>query len=735
MHHKNIHGASAISCYENLFHHLSDELSLLNLRLLRELRIRQKTDKNDYNNTKGFFISKEEVVSILSSPEKGDSDSPDTPEIESINSLIERVRDDIARKLSNTENNAVFPLLRLAGTFGLMPFEVGVLIMALASEIDSKYERVYAYFNDDLTKKAPSVSLALDILCSNPEDRLRCCRFFYPDAPLVYFGIIHFIDDHGDGAFLSRRFRLDERIKRYLIGNSGLPSNLLNIAQIYYPGGNPPDTFVQKDIKEKISKVLVNRDNTNRSVFWLYGTANEEKKAVVLEICEEFSLPVLIADLKDISLETEQRSIIKSLFREAALQSAMVFLDGGACLYAADEKAELLKRALLASIGEISGITFINADVMWMPENSDGKYQWYPFEFRLPTYAERKAIWLNALNGSGIPESDIDTISGRFNFSRGQIRNAVLHARQFSNGDGLTLDGIYTACSIQTHQGLNAYSRKVAHHYTWDDIVLPEDKVRHLKEICAYIRYKHLVYFKWGFEKKLALGKGLNILFSGPSGTGKTMAADIIAAELRLEMYKVDLSSIVSKYIGETEKNLNRVFNDTSSGNAILFFDEADALFGKRSEVKDAHDRYANIEINYLLQKMEEHEGIVILATNLSRNMDQAFLRRMHFTVEFPFPEKQYRLQIWKKMYPEEVPLSDDIDFEFLAERLQIAGGNIKNIVLNSGVYAAADGSHVRMKHIIKAAAREFQKMGKLCTKSEFGEYFNYVEEMLQKNG
>ncbi|NOY65347.1 MAG: ATP-binding protein [Nitrospirae bacterium] len=729
----NIHKASAVSLYyKDFLHHLSDELGLLKLQLLRELRIRQKQDKNDSNSTKGLFVSEEEVVSLLSSSREKESAYLNTPEIKSINSLIERVRDDIAKKKLNTENETFFPLLRLAETFGLMPFEMGVLIMALASEIDRSYERIYAYFNDDLTKKAPSISLALDTLHNNSEDKLRSCCFFSPDAPLLYFGLIHFIDDYGDEAFLSRRFRLDERIKRYLIGDNGLYSNLSGIARIYYPGRSPSDALVRKDIKEKIRKFLIDKKNTNKSVFWLHGKANEEKKALVLELCEEFNLPVLIADLKDISFESEQRSIIRNLFREAALQSAMVFLDGGDCLYAADEKAELLGRILLRTINEMSWATFISADVMWMPENVERGYQWCPFEFKMPEYAERKMIWLTELNDNGISEDDIDTISGRFNFSRDQIINAVLNARRFSNGDGLTIDGIYRACGMQTHQRLNTYSRKVPHHYSWNDIVLPEEKVRHLKEICDYIKYKHLVYFKWGFEKKLALGRGLNILFSGPSGTGKTMAAGIIAKELKLEMYKIDLSSIVSKYIGETEKNLNRVFNDTSSGNAILFFDEADALFGKRSEVKDAHDRYANIEINYLLQKMEEHEGIVILATNLSKNIDEAFSRRMHVTVEFPFPDERQRELIWRKIFPDDAPLDKDIDWRFLSEKLKLAGGNIRNVALTAAFYAAEESSEIGMRHIILAVKREMQKMGKLCVKGDFGKYYELLETGVQ---
>jgi SpoVK/Ycf46/Vps4 family AAA+-type ATPase len=255
--------------------------------------------------------------------------------------------------------------------------------------------------------------------------------------------------------------------------------------------------------------------------------------------------------------------------------------------------------------------------------------------------------------------------------------------------------------------------------------------MHHLQEICSHLRHRHTVYFKWGFANRFALGRGLNILFSGSSGTGKTMAADIIASEFNLDLYQIDLSAIVSKYIGETEKNLSRIFKEASSGNLILFFDEADALFGKRSEVKDAHDRYANIEIDYLLQKMEDHEGIVILATNLSKNIDEAFLRRLHFSLEFPFPDENQRLLIWKKIFPPETPIEVDIDFPFLAERFSLSGGNIKNVAMTAAFYAAEDESAVKMPHIILALKRELQKMGKLCVKADFGRHYAVLERAM----
>ena len=219
------------------------------------------------------------------------------------------------------------------------------------------------------------------------------------------------------------------------------------------------------------------------------------------------------------------------------------------------------------------------------------------------------------------------------------------------------------------------------------------------------------------------------MLFVGPSGTGKTMAAEIIAGELGLDLYKIDLSGVVSKYIGETEKNLSTIFQEAEQSNAILFFDEADAIFGKRSEVKDAHDRYANIEVNYLLQKMEEYEGITILASNFPKNFDDAFTRRLRFIVGFPFPEEVYRHRMWKSMFPPDAPLGQDIDFDFLSRKLKITGGNIKNIALNAAFLAAANAGVIGMKHLIRSTRREFQKMGRLCVKADFEQYFDWVQD------
>ncbi len=245
--------------------------------------------------------------------------------------------------------------------------------------------------------------------------------------------------------------------------------------------------------------------------------------------------------------------------------------------------------------------------------------------------------------------------------------------------------------------------------------------------VCTTVRQRPVVYGDWGFGHKLSMGKGLIALFAGPSGTGKTMASEIIANDLGLDLYKIDLSAVVSKYIGETEKNLERIFTEAQESDAILFFDEADALFGKRSETKDAHDRYANIEVAYLLQRTEEYNGLVILASNIKKNMDEAFIRRLHFIIDFPFPEEPERLEIWRRTFPPEAPRSDDLDLEFLARKFKLAGGNIRNVILTAAFLAADEGGPIAMRHLVRGSSYELQKMGKLVHEGDFEQYFDHA--------
>jgi SpoVK/Ycf46/Vps4 family AAA+-type ATPase len=340
-----------------------------------------------------------------------------------------------------------------------------------------------------------------------------------------------------------------------------------------------------------------------------------------------------------------------------------------------------------------------------------------PIGVPVPDLERGAALWRASL-AEVTPEAGgwAAELAARYRLPADRIPSAVRLAEdaRLMADRPLTLDGVAAACRQLSAGTLGGVAVKVATTAGWPDLVLPTDRTDQLREIGDQFRCRHQVLGEWGFGAKLNRGKGLSALFSGPPGTGKTMAAEVLAGELGLDLYQVDLSGVVSKYIGETEKNLARIFDEAATTNAILFFDEADALFGKRTEVSDAHDRYANIETSYLLQRMDDYDGMVILASNLRQNLDDAFVRRLRFIVEFPFPETDSRRRIWATVFPADTPLATDVDFTELAESFAISGGNIKNIALNAAFLAAAGKDTLTRRHVLAGTRREFEKMGKV---------------------
>jgi SpoVK/Ycf46/Vps4 family AAA+-type ATPase len=280
---------------------------------------------------------------------------------------------------------------------------------------------------------------------------------------------------------------------------------------------------------------------------------------------------------------------------------------------------------------------------------------------------------------------------------------------------------LWAAARTQAARAMDGLAERIVSRRSFDELVLPEEQATQIREIASQAQNRTRVYEDWGFGSKLTRGRGISALFAGPSGTGKTMAAEVLANELDLDLYRIDLASVMSKYIGETEKNLRRVFDAAEESGAILFFDEADSLFGKRSEVRDSHDRYANIEINYLLQRMEDYRGLAILATNRKSTLDHAFLRRLRFLVDFPFPSAADRVRIWRTVFPAQAE-KEGLDYEFLS-RMEIAGGNITNIALNAAFLAAGQHTNIQMQHILAAARREYAKIDKLMVEGEFARY------------
>ena len=627
----------------------------------------------------------------------------------------------------------------LQTTFELSAFDIDVLAITLAPELDRRYERLYAYLQDDVRCKRPSVDLALNLLCSTASAKLEQRQHFAPDAPLIRHNLLHLVSESNSSpaTLLSQELHLDSQVVRFLLGESGLDKRLTAFCQLIKPTVSLDDVALDSQVKQALSTLVVQDWQTEKSLaLYFQGTDRTGKRrtaaALATEVRRGTTLlcpDLLVCDLARIIAEkADFEPTLKLLCREAWFQGALLYLDNLDVLQTNEQT--IAYQSLLAAIAQQKGITILAGTHPWT-----GDLALVSVPFTIPDFKQRRHCWQTHLTAAGIPldELDLDALADRFRLTPDQIAHAVQIACNTSRWQAAAQGNIspspitkfpspivYAAARAQSGHELGTLARKIQAKYSIDDIVLPPDQRLQLQEICNQVQYRHIVYGEWGFERKLSVGKGLNVLFSGEPGTGKTMAAEIIAQQLQLDLYKIDLSQVVSKYIGETEKNLNRIFSAAEGANAILFFDEADALFGKRSEVKDAHDRYANLEIAYLLQKMEEYEGISILTSNFRQNLDDAFTRRIRFIVEFPFPEDEYRYAIWQGMFPKQTPLAPDVDLWFMAQKFPLAGGNIRNIALAAAFLAAENGQAVGMKHLLQATKREFQKMGRLVSDEEF---------------
>jgi winged helix domain-containing protein/ATPase family protein associated with various cellular activities (AAA) len=719
-----------LAAYANSWEHISAELRCLDLRLRQQVLAQSHTQASDpLSPFKGLVITDAEIAELLAHGESARTDPRSVEEQQKLEQGLAELQDEIeARRAASHKAGVYLSLSRLTELFALTPFEEQCLIICLAPEVDRKYEKLYAYLQDDATRKKPGVDLVLNLLCANQGQKLLARTVFDPYATLLKFKLLQMTDGGSDGQvpLLSRTLKLDDRIVNFLLGYPQMDARLERFARMVLPHDGVEEMIAAQDIYQQANNFVQAYFREPHSmgrnlVLYLHGPANMDKRWVVEAICRNYKLPLLIADVEAMKagqLPFEQTTWL--LAREAALQSAVLCLENTDCLLGEPEKHLLELNALIEGAKTFSRLTFMFGSRHWQPQGFTRECLFLTIAVPRPDLATCKRLWEQSLAGRERLAKDVDTtvLAGKFRLGLSQIKDAVMAAENLARWRSpekweITASDLSAACRAQSSPKLGALAHKMEPKYTWDEIVLPQDNLSQLKELCAQARYRHLVYGEWGFERKLSLGKGLNALFSGPPGTGKTMAAEVIAHELQLDLYRIDLSQVVSKYIGETEKNLHQIFQEAQTGHAILFFDEADALFGKRSEVKDAHDRYANIEVGYLLQKMEEYEGVAILATNLSQHIDEAFLRRMHFIVEFPFPDHEYRRQIWQVVFPREAPLAKEVDFDALAREIRLAGGNIKNIALSAAFYAASNGRMIQMAHLWQAARREHQKLGR----------------------
>jgi len=579
---------------------------------------------------------------------------------------------------------------RIADRFGLSAFERDVLLLAAGFEMDAEIGALCAGPAADARRARATFALAIAALPAPHWSALT------PARPLRRWRLV----EVADGTMLvAAPLRIDERVLHYLAGVDELDARLRPMLRPV------PSAYPIARAHERIAEGIVAtlaREESPLPAVQLLGNDRHGKRDVAAAAALRCGLRLYVLAADDLPAAAPDLAALTVLWeREAALLDATLLVE-------ADDATAHNARRFVDAIG---GLAFVAAREPLALERATRRHR-----IDKPGADEQLRLWRLALGAGAQPLTPaLEAIAAELSLSAGEIHRAAQAVR--SGGDGDAAARLWDACRTFDERRLGSLAQRIEPTATWDDLVLPDAQRATLREIGAHLRHRLTVLERWGFAGKSSRGLGLAALFAGESGTGKTMAAEVLARELRLELYRIDLASVVSKYIGETEKNLARVFDAAEDSGAILLFDEADALFGRRSEVKDSHDRYANIEVSYLLQRMEAYRGLAILTTNQKAALDPAFLRRLRFVVQFPFPDAAEREAIWRRTFPDDAPRSG-LDYARLAQ-LHVTGGSIRGIALNAAFLAAAAGAPIGMGHVLDAARAEAGKRERVLTDSE----------------
>lgn len=652
----------------------------------------------------------------------------------------ERIR---SRCLATVEAGGTAPLDYLFRVFGLTSFERHCVYLALAPELDASYGARYAALQPG-GGQLPGLELCLHTFAGGREELLRQWRG-REELLSCFFRTGHRGTEGGSD--LTCGLKLDRRILSFLFDYNRPDPALEGMAELFWPGdGDLTPLVLYGELAERMAAFAGAMPEKTPVLFYLKGQPGAGRRTLARHFCQGEGRPLLLADLAALFRSgMSWKEILLHVCREAVIRDAALGFTGFELLLDGEEEppdrqegtdkpaaSPLHIRLLLERAAGVTGRLFLLSDRPWQPEIPCAPWQRIDLELDVPHTAGRLLLWQYYLAGLSLdPAVSLETLAIQFALQPGQIRAAAEEAKRLALWEGTEqLDEglLRQACRGQLSHNLGKTASRVNAAYTWEDLILPPEQKVRLQNACAQVEYRHRVYDQWGFGKKVAYGRGLSMLFTGPPGTGKTMAAQVIANRLGLELYKVDLSGVLSKYIGETEKQLGAVFDEVKKSQSILFFDEADALFGKRSETKDSHDRYANVQTSYLLQKMEEYDGIVILASNFLQNFDEAFKRRIKFIIDFTLPDRERREKIWRSVLPPELPRDEDIDLDFLARSLELSGSSIKNIAVSAAFLAAEEGAPMGMVHLLLAAQAEQNKTGKNLGREDLGEYYFQVQ-------
>ncbi|HZU09250.1 MAG TPA: ATP-binding protein [Pseudacidobacterium sp.] len=626
-------------------------------------------------------------------------------QIASLPDSLDRIYRTITRNLSDAlraeahlpeaapETGPCLALERMEYAFQITPFERDILLLCAGASLESRFAKACAAIHNDTHATWPTFGLALAMLDDPHWSAISRTR------PLRYWKLIEVSANH---TLLNAPLRIDERVLQFLMD---VPTSDEHLEAMVRP---LPSVAGERrryaDVIYHAARHWSSPQQGKLHPVLLVGGHESDRQAVFEELCYATGLRPYTLDAAALPTSPCDLEPLARLWtREAVLTGAGLYITTASLENTCSLSVFLdsLRTPVAVEAAHGSPIEHIEGVRVHVPTlDASG----------------RKALWAESLGPLAAQmNGQLDRLAEYFQFDEQSIRAAAVHARDANDPDPAR--ATWRICREHARRSLDLLATRIEPRAKWQDLILPATQMETLRQLAAHVRQRAVVHEAWGFADKHARGLGLSVLFAGASGTGKTMAAEVLAGELDLDLYQIDLSAVVSKYIGETEKNLRRIFMAAEKSGSVLLFDEADALFGKRSEVRDSHDRYANLEISYLLQQMESYRGIAILTTNMQHALDPAFLRRIRFLVQFPFPDATARRQIWERIFPAATP-AGTLNFDQLAQ-LNVSGGAIRNIAIHAAFLAAEDSSPVEMRHLLAAARTEYQKMEKPLTTAE----------------
>ncbi|PHM66689.1 putative vacuolar sorting ATPase [Xenorhabdus stockiae] len=643
-----------------------------------------------------FLLSEEDVIARLDNP----LGKPHW--LDGENLTIEQTITPVASRLTD-----------LIERFELTDFERDVLLLGLLPQFDSRYYQLFAAIQRDQSSQLPSFVLALEIFCHSVQDKHAQQASFLHQAPLINCQLISINNRKKTLSWLQTSFITDNSVYHFLLGNQYIAPDLEYYAEWLIPTEN---SYYPVQLKQSLSNVLLSDHNDIRSIVLLKGISNSAKVQVIANIMESEGRQTLIVDIAKLADNDDKvlLSRIKLILREIRLRGACLLLQNFSS-FAEENKPLLAPLATLLHQPELRVICLIesSSSLVWLDKLS-------AVVIEMPTFTSEQKVSLLAeyLINHGVSDIDVTALSQSYTFDPQTLPLILQEARFYQQQrdplDVLQHSDIRKAFNLRAQQNFGQLAQRIIPKRSLKDLLVSADIEQQIQEILTAITYREQV-LTTEFKAKIGYGTGISALFYGDSGTGKTMAAEVIANCIGVDLIKVDLSTVVNKYVGETEKNLSRIFDLAEQDAGILFFDEADALFGKRSETKDAQDRHANIEVSYLLQRLENFPGLVILSTNNRNHLDSAFNRRFTFITRFTYPDEIIRRKMWQAIWPKNISIAADVDFNKLAQKISITGANIRNIALLSSFFAKKNGQNeVNNANIEIALARELAKVGRL---------------------